>query len=209
MDQSALSTLFARYQQPLRRRLRWIVSTSEANIEDAYALAWLQLVSYHPDLEDPLTWLTTVAVREAVKLERRSRRTRPLIRSDTGQELALVDRRLELELREELLDTAATLTAAGLSERQRRILGLLIAGYSYAEISIRTGDSLRTVERQLQKARAAMRDSRGGVRTRQSRLCRSEMMLARYQGQAAAFLGATRYRLVPGASRPPPRRDGM
>jgi hypothetical protein len=35
VDQSALSTLFARYQQPLRQRLRWIVNTSEANIEDA------------------------------------------------------------------------------------------------------------------------------------------------------------------------------
>jgi RNA polymerase sigma factor (sigma-70 family) len=162
VDQSALSTLFARYQQALHRRLRWIVNTSEANIEDACAHAWLQLVSYRPELGDPLTWLTTVAVREAVKLEHRSRRTRPLTRSDTGQELALVDRRLELELREELLDTAAGLTAAGLSDRQQRILGLLIAGYSYAEISTRTGESCRTVERQLHKARAAVRDSRGG-----------------------------------------------
>lgn len=57
--------------------------------------------------------------------------------------------------REALRERRAMLAA--LSARQRRLLALQGLGFSYEEISALTGDSRRTVERQLQRGRAALR----------------------------------------------------
>jgi len=63
--------LFARYDCQLRDRVRGVVNTSEANIEDACMFAWVQLLRYELDeAEAAYSWLSTVAVREAVKLDR-------------------------------------------------------------------------------------------------------------------------------------------
>ena len=51
----------------------------------------------------------------------------------------------------EALDAVAALPA-----RQARVLGLHVAGYSYAEIGERTGDTYRTVDRQMARARRAL-----------------------------------------------------
>lgn len=44
-----------------------------------------------------------------------------------------------------------------LPERQRRILLLFAFGFTYVEIAERTGDTVRTVERQLCRARQGLR----------------------------------------------------
>ncbi len=49
---------------------------------------------------------------------------------------------------------------AVLPPRQRRILGLFAGGRSYREIATITGDSPRTVERQLMRAKTRARDLR-------------------------------------------------
>ena len=59
-----------------------------------------------------------------------------------------------LEL-EELAGRRARLL--GVSPRQRMLLGLQGLGLSYDEISAVTGDSRRTVQRQLLRGRAALR----------------------------------------------------
>ena len=83
------AALFARYERKLRARVRSIVSTSEANIEDACMYAWLTLLRHELDeVAEPYSWLTTIAVREAVKLERAERRTRPLPSTSTARSSA-------------------------------------------------------------------------------------------------------------------------
>ena len=56
-----------------------MVNTSQANIEDACMFAWVQLLRHEIDeIDAAYSWLTTVAIREAVKLDRADRRTRSL-----------------------------------------------------------------------------------------------------------------------------------
>lgn len=50
---------------------------------------------------------------------------------------------------------------AQLPERQQRIAALAVTGLSREEIAEVTGDTLRTVDRQLYRARAKLRDLRG------------------------------------------------
>jgi DNA-directed RNA polymerase specialized sigma24 family protein len=61
----------------------------------------------------------------------------------------LLDRRLQARL--------ALAMVAELPPRQRRLFALQIAGLSYAETSAVTGDSVRTVDRQLRRAHARVR----------------------------------------------------
>jgi DNA-directed RNA polymerase specialized sigma24 family protein len=52
-----------------------------------------------------------------------------------------------------LADAGEVITAVGLSPRQTQILGLQVLGLTYAEIAAEAGDSQRTVERQMVRAR--------------------------------------------------------
>ncbi len=142
--------------------MRKDVRAPDAVIEDACQFAWSRLL-YHRDRvghDCALSWLAKTAVREAVKLVRRDQR-----------ELSLegaVERELERPGRppgrglapgpEEHFEQRERLGAlAGLPERQRRVLWLHALGLSYAEIGLQTGDSPRTVERQLLRARRTVR----------------------------------------------------
>jgi DNA-directed RNA polymerase specialized sigma24 family protein len=56
------------------------------------------------------------------------------------------------------LDARAALAAVSeLKPRQRQLFARQLAGLSYDEIARATGDSWRTVERQLRRARVALR----------------------------------------------------
>jgi DNA-directed RNA polymerase specialized sigma24 family protein len=115
--------------------------------------------------------LTTVALREAIRLEHRCRPgadARHHHRNDEPGEP--VDPRDELRLRELLADAGAVINAAQPSERQARILGLRIVGYSYDEISRRTGDSHRTMLGVAVVALVAI----GAIAVGQSRLVRAQ-----------------------------------
>jgi RNA polymerase sigma factor (sigma-70 family) len=148
----APAALFAAYHDRLRVQLARIVRTSRENLEDACSFAWLQLLRCSPEPETAYAWLVTVAVHEAVRLDRRSRRLSPLCRED-GTMPGLCETADPVRLREQVLEAAATLDRARLTRRERRVLGLRAAGYSYGEIARMTGDSVRTVERQLWRAR--------------------------------------------------------
>lgn len=148
-----VSELFARYHDVIRKHVQGVVSTSAENVEDACMFAWTKFLSFeHDQIKDACSWLATVAIHEAFKLDRRARRTSQLV-TEQGEVVDVADPYDELQLARLLADAGDVVTAAGLSARQAQILGLQVAGFSYEEISAQTGDSRRTIERQILRAR--------------------------------------------------------
>ena len=145
--------LFARYHAMLYGRVARWVRTSPANIDDACATAWLQLLRCQPHRDTALSWLTTVAIREAVRLHRGHGRARNVNTNALANEYVL-----NPELQRDALDALNTL--ARLPDRQRRLAELQAAGFTYDEIAAITGTSRRAVDRHLRRAHAALRSAR-------------------------------------------------
>jgi DNA-directed RNA polymerase specialized sigma24 family protein len=120
--------LFALYHVTLRARVARWVNTSSANLDDACAIAWLQLLRCQPKRETILSWLTTVAIREAVRIDRAARRTSYVDTDDLSNESVA-----DPELQRDALDALDAL--AGLPERQRQLAALQASGFTYDEIA--------------------------------------------------------------------------
>ena len=162
------TTLFAEAHPKLARQVRRLVRTGEENVQDACSFAFVQLLRYQPSRESVFSWLLTVAVREAVKLDQRGRREHRFPAREAGGELEPVDERADPELRLQTLAALEAIAAAGLTARQARIVALHAAGHTYQSISETLGLSARTVERQLLRARRKLRSAlaeQRGVRT--------------------------------------------
>jgi RNA polymerase sigma factor (sigma-70 family) len=146
----------------LGRRLEQIVRADvrapDVVIEDACQFAWVRLVFHAQRVqrECVLAWLAQTARREAVKLVRRD-----------GRDVSL-DAALENEVPlggtvgglgpEEVFEQRQRLDlVGGLPQRQQKVLWMHALGLSYAEIALQTGYSLRTVERQLLRAKRSVR----------------------------------------------------
>ena len=117
--QREATDLFEHHAARLRAAVRGTARTSPVNVEDACACALLQLLRYHPPRECAFSWLCKTAIREAVKLHRRSQRTAPL--DDDAQPSdpdAMLDARLDL------LAAGQLLTGARLGPRQIRLIAL-------------------------------------------------------------------------------------
>jgi RNA polymerase sigma factor (sigma-70 family) len=146
----------------LGRRLEQIVRADvrapDVVIEDACQFAWGRLV-YHAhrvQRECALAWLAQTARREAVRLVCRDGRDISLdtVSDDSGP-VALAARQPGPD---ELFEQRQRLEVVGsLPQRQQKVLWLHAIGLSYAEISLQTGYSLRTVERQLMRAKRSVR----------------------------------------------------
>jgi RNA polymerase sigma factor (sigma-70 family) len=149
--------LYRRLAPRLRQIVRSNVRAPEPVVEDACQIAWSRLIrdSERVRREAALSWLATTAVREAYKLSRRDRRELSLD--------AELERTGELpfpssapgpaevvELRERLGEVRQ------LPERQQRLVWMHAAGLTYVEMADRTGDSRRTVERQLLRAKGKL-----------------------------------------------------
>ena len=157
---SDTAALFSRYDRKLRDRVSAVVNTSQANIEDACMFAWVQLLRHEIDeIDAAYSWLTTVAIREAVKLDRADRRTRSLPVDDDGVVIEPIDPRDELAARDMLDHAAAVIQQAGLTSRQLEMIALQAWGLNYKEIAARTGNSRRTVDRELLRARAKLAEA--------------------------------------------------
>jgi DNA-directed RNA polymerase specialized sigma24 family protein len=119
-------------------------------IEEACQLAWGLLIAHREtvDADRALSWLATAARREAAEHD-------PLDPLDPVTELPVgisqPDPADVVELRDRLARVAE------LSARQQRLVWLRGLGYGYREISLRTGDSPQTIERQLVSARRRLR----------------------------------------------------
>ncbi len=145
-------TLAPRLEQIVRIDIR----ASDALVEDACQFAWTRLLHHAGRVrrEAALSWLATTAVHEAYKLIRR--RDRDLSLDDAG-DAALV---AASPGPEDLVEQRERLESIrSLSERQQRLLWLRALGLSYAEISLVTGCTPRTVERQLLRAKRRIREA--------------------------------------------------
>jgi RNA polymerase sigma factor (sigma-70 family) len=157
-----LGELYLALSPRLERIVRLDVRAPDVVIEDACQFAWSRLL-YHRDRvghDSALSWLAKTAVHEAVKLVRRDQRELSL-EGERERELERPGRPLGRSLApgpEEHFEQRQRLDAlAGLPERQQRTLWLHALGLSYAEIGLQTGDTPRTVERQLLRARRTVR----------------------------------------------------
>jgi RNA polymerase sigma factor (sigma-70 family) len=158
-----VGVLYARSAKEVRGHVRSGVAAPDAVIEDACQFAWSRLLDHHDRVshDRAVAWLVTTAVREAFKLTRRASRELSLeaLMEETGElqisrtapsALEALERRLRLEV----LDA--------LPERRRRLLWLQGLGFDYREMATRTGATVRTVERELAKARGRLNRTDGG-----------------------------------------------
>jgi RNA polymerase sigma factor (sigma-70 family) len=157
-DLGDLDELYAALSPRLERIVRMDVRASSTVIEDACQLAWGQLVRHRDNVrrETALSWLAATAIHEAFALLRRQSRCPSLEATlESYGEAALVDSAPGAdeiwELREQLERIAK------LPERQQQMLWLHGLGYNYREIAASTGCTVRTVERQLLRAKRKMR----------------------------------------------------
>jgi RNA polymerase sigma factor (sigma-70 family) len=144
----------------LAGRLRQIVGSrvraSDALVEDACQFAWSRLIRHRGRVrrETALGWLATTALREAYKLMRHGRRELSLDELAEHPGAPVVPSVSELAEQRARLDTIGALP-----ERQQRLVWLQGLGFSYDEMAGYTGATPRTVERQLLRAKRALRDA--------------------------------------------------
>jgi RNA polymerase sigma factor (sigma-70 family) len=142
----------------LARRLEQLVQRDvrapEAVIEDACQIAWSRLLRHRDRVqrETVMGWLLRTAVREALRLSRRDRRELPLEATDQEELQRTQSSPVHLvECRERIAELGR------LPERQQRAVWLHAIGLNYGEIAEYEGCTARTVERQLLRARQAIR----------------------------------------------------
>ncbi|MGO9883027.1 MAG: sigma-70 family RNA polymerase sigma factor [Solirubrobacteraceae bacterium] len=145
-----IGDLYRANAEQLRQLVRFSIRAPDAVIDDACQIAWSRLVSHRAGVRSDaaLPWLLTTASREALKLLRRSRREFPL---DQLRESHQVGPEQIVEFRDRLAQIRA------LPRRQQRLVWLQGFGLSYAEMAGYTGDSERTIERQVLRARRSLR----------------------------------------------------
>lgn len=153
-EEQNMDVLYTKLQPQLVRILVNNLQPPGWVIDDACQTAWSSLLVHRDSVArgGELGWLSTTATRAALRLMRHDR----LIES--GQEppdpLTLDDHRAaerqpeqRLELQERLADVRR------LPLRQQRVVLLHGFGYEYDEIAAVTGETRRTVARQLTRAR--------------------------------------------------------
>lgn len=157
----------ALYRAHHKRLLRLIARDVPARpqvIEDACGFAWAELLARQPERTSIVGWLRIVARREAIRLAQCDRLTVLMSAIDpdglTDHGRSTTCRRATVSDHAEALDALALL--ASLPERKRTFLTAKIAGYSYDEIASELDVSWLTVNRQLVRARAAVREACDG-----------------------------------------------
>ena len=153
-----LGELYGQLSKRLERIVRRDVRAPAPVIEDACQFAWVTLVSHRDRVRQATTlpWLVKTARHEAFKLVRRDARDHSLeatleTAGDAPLRLSAPDPQ-ELALAHDRLRQLDNLPA-----RQQRLMWLQGFGLSYREMAHHTGDTSRTVERQLLRARQAVR----------------------------------------------------
>lgn len=154
-----VAALYDALADQLRQIVRVSIGAPDALTEDACQIAWSRLLRSWGTIrrEAALPWLATTATRVALRLAKRSARElsleelwqgdcAPAGPAPAGPE-QLVELRAQLE------------KIRALPKRQQRLVWLQGLGFSYAEMADRTGDSRRTVERQLLRAKRALRSA--------------------------------------------------
>jgi RNA polymerase sigma factor (sigma-70 family) len=164
-----VAVLYGTFADALQLAVARRVAAPPAVIEDACQIAWSQLLRHRHDVELHAArgWLTTAAVREALRLLRRQRLEQPLVDGHDewhhdGDHAGHDGCVMVLPATEPAPDQVAELhqriaEIRRLPARQQRIVWLRGLGFAYEEIADQTGDTSRTVERQLVRARRTLR----------------------------------------------------
>lgn len=149
----------------LAPRLRQIVARNvnapAGLVEDACQVAWSRWLTRrdHVAATSTLGWLATTATREALRMLRSQKRElsldAPIALRGNVVQFPTQDPGPDriVELRERLAEVRR------LPVRQQRMVWMRGFGYDYREIGAQTGDSYRTVERQLEHARKNLSDA--------------------------------------------------
>lgn len=144
--------LYTELQPQLERILGSNLGAPPWLIEEACQIAWGLLLQGPAPAGRELGWLSTTATRAALRLLRRERLAGPY--QEPEEPVSLEDRRAPepepehaFELRERLAEIRR------LPVRQQRVVMLHGFGYEYAEIAAVTGETRRSVARQLTCAR--------------------------------------------------------
>jgi RNA polymerase sigma factor (sigma-70 family) len=149
-----MDVLYSELQPQLVRIVSVNLQAPECVIEDACQTAWGRLLAHRQAVApgSELGWLSTAATREVLRLLRRDRVGVSL--AEEAAPVRLSDYRAAesgpeqtLELRERLAEIRC------LPIRQQRVVLLHGFGYEYEEIAAVTGETRRTVARQLTRAR--------------------------------------------------------
>src|SRR5579875_672413 len=148
---SQVGELYRHLATSVERIVRGDIRADDQVIEDACQFAWMRLVHHRGRVrrEGAQAWLVKTAANQARKLIARGR---------PGP--------AELCEQRELLDGLR-----GLPPRDQQLLWLYGLGFSYAEIALRSRCTQRTVERQLQRARAMLREPPPGGASGPGRAC--------------------------------------
>lgn len=150
--------LFARYHERLVRVTGLNVTASRDNVEDACAYAWAQLLSYQPRRDTIFAWLRTVARRQAIDLERASRRQLSINANEhaAAHVPSLHGAHRNADVAHGLVEVRDRL--AVLPEDQRQIAFLRAAGWRYREIAQCLNVTEARVNKLLTRADARMRE---------------------------------------------------
>ncbi|HET9104508.1 MAG TPA: sigma-70 family RNA polymerase sigma factor [Solirubrobacteraceae bacterium] len=153
-DGDAAPDVIAATDRRLRQLVAFNVRADSALIEDACQTAWLRLTRSGLALSPGarLSWLVTTATREALRLVRAHQAELPLDAPEAGPlascapgPAVVAEQRCQLGI------------VQSLNARQRRLIWLQGLGFSYQEMADREQASLRTVERQVLRARGRLR----------------------------------------------------
>lgn len=145
--------LYGLLARRLEQIVRMDVHAPDAVIEDACQFAWSRLWHHRERVqpESVMSWLVRTAVHEAFKLLRRAGRELSL--EEAGEPLLRLG-----ATPSEMIECRERLAGLGrLPERQQRAVWLQALGLNYAEIAAREACTVRTVERQLLRARQRIR----------------------------------------------------
>jgi DNA-directed RNA polymerase specialized sigma24 family protein len=130
--------LYRRHEHDLRRAVAHAVNAPRELIEDACQNAWAIMLRAQPERTSIFGWLYVVATREALRLcERDRRHVHPETVLPTASWDAVIADAFSIDDIVEAREALEIL--AGLPDRQRVDLTLLVAGFSYAEIAELTG----------------------------------------------------------------------
>ena len=155
LTQSEIGQLYADLAPQLRRILGMNLQAPDWLLDDACQMAWEALLLHSEPVAraQVLGWLATTARRKALRLLKRAQAELCLDASEHAEAIFGVspDPHQSAEFWERLGQVRR------LSRRQQRIVWMQSLGFEYAEIAAETGETRRSVERQLLSARRRLK----------------------------------------------------
>jgi RNA polymerase sigma factor (sigma-70 family) len=150
--------LYAQRRAQVWRLVRHGVRAPDPVIDEACEVAWARLLDHRGRVAraSAIAWLVTTGRHEALRLVRRSERELSLeqLQERAGDLGGQADHAPAADV---LAAARARLDSVGhLPERQQRIVWLHAFGLTYAEIAQATGESRRSVERQILRAKGEL-----------------------------------------------------